>query len=214
MKPKKLTSLYVLVCPIEKIVRYVGISVDARDRYRRHLKPPRQGESRRKERWLRSIARRGAQPIMRVVASALDRATATRMEIALIARMREIVGKRLTNLTDGGDGTLGVRLTAAAVVARGAASRRVWSDPAYRLAMSERHRGVAKSDAHRRAIQAAHLVRAMAVVQIDPATGTEVARFPSGGEAARAVGLRSSGSISACCRGEQRTAAGFVWRRA
>lgn len=49
------------------------------------------------------------------------------------------------------------------------------------------------------------------VKQIDKNTGEVIQIFSSQSEAAKAVGLKNSSSISSCCVGKQKTSAGFRW---
>lgn len=88
--------------------------------------------------------------------------------------------------------------------------------------------GLKLTDEHRAKISAAHVglkptaetidkwrksneYRMTSVEQISVLTGSVIARFPSTKDAFRHTGVDSS-SIAKCCRGERKTAGGFVWR--
>jgi hypothetical protein len=49
------------------------------------------------------------------------------------------------------------------------------------------------------------------ILQIDPYTGTIVAKYPSGAEAARAMGVHGN-SITVVCNGGRKSCRGFLWR--
>ena len=53
--------------------------------------------------------------------------------------------------------------------------------------------------------------RSKPVLQIDKETNEVIAEYPSAREAARKLNI-DQGSISACCRGKQKTAYGFKWQ--
>jgi hypothetical protein len=93
---EKSCAVYYLIDPETKEIRYVGISVNPRQRYRAHL------TTREKSRcacWIKSLRGRCAVPHMRIIAWVQDEEEAKRIEVGLIARL-----SNLTNLTDGGDG--------------------------------------------------------------------------------------------------------------
>lgn len=104
-----MTAIYGLRDPETRAVRYVGKTVGSpRRRLTRHLAEARGGAKNHRCRWLRSLA---APPILDVFFSVPDR-LAGAVERHVIAVMRSN-GAQLTNTTDGGDGALGYRHSAA-----------------------------------------------------------------------------------------------------
>jgi hypothetical protein len=101
--------VYVLKDPTTGDVRYVGWTADPEKRLRTHINSSRLHKPKTyKACWIRSLLVRGLQPLMEVVESGFgDPAPA---EMRWIAAMRA-AGAKLTNATDGGDGTAGYRFT-------------------------------------------------------------------------------------------------------
>lgn len=93
-------ELYELLDPRDGEVRYIGKAVDAAKRFKGHLR-----DSRRRNTpvyaWVRSLAKAGTVPQMRVVAT-VPAARWQEEERRLIAEARA-GGGRLLNLADGGD---------------------------------------------------------------------------------------------------------------
>lgn len=85
-------------------IRYIGITNNPRRRLGRHA-----GETSgpRKVRWMRSVANSGGQVMIGILRSGLTHLDAKFAEIAEIASHRDL-GHKLTNLTDGGDGIVGL----------------------------------------------------------------------------------------------------------
>lgn len=50
------------------------------------------------------------------------------------------------------------------------------------------------------------------VLKLDKYTGEILAEYASIVEATNAVGLKSKGDISKCCKGKTKTAGGFKWK--
>ena len=88
-------------------VRYVGVARDPGARYLEHLN---EDTDTYKCRWVQKLLAMDLQPAGFVVALVESDEEAKRMEVALIARMRARV-VRLTNSTDGGEGTTGYQYT-------------------------------------------------------------------------------------------------------
>ncbi len=92
-----MVTIYGLTDPNTNAVRYVGITIDMKRRYRRHLADG--GDSYR-VRWIRKLIKFGLKPglvILEIVADALAQET-ERKWIKFYGR------KNLVNTTDGGDG--------------------------------------------------------------------------------------------------------------
>lgn len=102
------TDIYVLAHPLTGEIRYVGKSVDINARYYRHLYFAKAGAKQRVCNWIRSLLKRNLQPICLVMETV--NGDGCKEEIEWIATLRK-AGCRLTNLTDGGEGTLGFKLS-------------------------------------------------------------------------------------------------------
>lgn len=91
-------EIYALCCPDTGDIRYIGKAKDSQKRLKGHL---RDAKARRTPvyDWIQSLAKRGAIPALRVLASAFDWRAC---EKQLIAQYRAD-GVRLLNLADGGD---------------------------------------------------------------------------------------------------------------
>jgi hypothetical protein len=100
-------SLYYLVDPFSEEIRYVGYSRDPEKRYLTHVK---QALLRRthKECWIASLLDQGAYPKLSICCIVQDADEAKRVEVALIALLKER-GLDLTNGTTGGDGSAGFK---------------------------------------------------------------------------------------------------------
>ena len=101
-------AVYALCDPTSGAARYIGYSKDAYARYRGHL---RDNSKAHKARWVNKLLREGVAPKLRVLCFVQGAREAKRVEVALIAAYRQR-GARLTNGTDGGDGTSGMEWTA------------------------------------------------------------------------------------------------------
>lgn len=88
------------------LVRYVGWTKDPRARYQAHLARARSGKDRtRCGKWKRSLILEGLLPRLKIIDSGTGPWGA--VEQKWISHFRELSGAKLTNLTDGGEGTLG-----------------------------------------------------------------------------------------------------------
>lgn len=95
-------KLYILICPEKNIVRYVGITSKLlKKRLQEHINHKR---NRHKYNWIQKLKKQNLKPQIKLVADKLSKEKACQMEIDLISLYRSLVGKKLTNLTDGGEG--------------------------------------------------------------------------------------------------------------
>ena len=99
----KTVSIYALIDPLTKEVRYIGKSVNPNTRFRAHL---RNRSDTHCARWLGVLRDLGLEPEMTILEAETE-GDGSEAEIRWIAYGREL-GWPLTNLTDGGDGSLGV----------------------------------------------------------------------------------------------------------
>ena len=95
-------DIYLLICPIENIVRYVGISVDPKERFGVHCSPSQEKENEHKFRWIQKLKKQGLLPELKVIAEQVEKKEAERREVDLIAYYKSILGEKLTNIHKGG----------------------------------------------------------------------------------------------------------------
>lgn len=92
-------SIYVLIDPFTKEVRYVGKANNPAERLKGHIRDS--GRHMRPVcRWVASLLKMGAAPIMEILFEGVE--NWQDVEVAAIKRYREL-GARLLNLADGGD---------------------------------------------------------------------------------------------------------------
>lgn len=95
-------GIYYLIDPIDGRVRYVGYSRDPEKRYEAHVMQS-FACSTHKETWIYSLVKQNLLPTLSVRCIVQEATEAQRIEIALIAILKER-GVDLTNATPGGDG--------------------------------------------------------------------------------------------------------------
>jgi len=98
-------EIYVLSDPRTDTVRYVGVTFRARRRFNEHLSRAMRGGKTYRDCWIRSLVNAGIRPTYRVIEQGIGDGWQDR-ERFWIAHYR--VEGKLTNLTDGGDGTPGL----------------------------------------------------------------------------------------------------------
>ena len=97
----KIYRSYILICPIENIVRYVGITYQTLEkRLNKHIRDKRNP---RKYYWMKKLKKQNLKPEIKLVCGNLTEAQVCKSEKELIALYRYLVGKRLLNIADGGD---------------------------------------------------------------------------------------------------------------
>lgn len=104
--------IYFLIDPRTNEVRYVGKSTKGRQRYKDHI---RSFESKREEhfhksRWMKELKNLNLQPIFELVEIYKTKEELSEAEQFYISYLR-FLGVNLTNLTDGGEGTIGYKHT-------------------------------------------------------------------------------------------------------
>ena len=100
--------IYALIDPNTMAFRYIGRSVSPKDRLYGHLSSCEKGKT-HCHRWIKSLKRKGQQPIMEVIEQATPKNYQERE--AHWIRVYRNLGAPLTNISDGGDGALGTRHT-------------------------------------------------------------------------------------------------------
>ena len=125
--------LYTLCTPETGEVRYVGITTDLKKRFQQHLAFAEKGNTRYVYNWIRSLK---CNPVMNVIATTSTYSELQKLEIETIKHMRE-EGVRLTNLTEGGDGTIGYIPTPEQSEKRKSSAKAATRSPEYRAKISE-----------------------------------------------------------------------------
>lgn len=96
--------VYVLIDPISLIVRYVGKSVDPSIRFRNHLKETILTQTNPyKFNWIQSLLKRDLKPILKTI-ECTKLSLIDDRERYWISLYRKLVGTKLTNILDGGEG--------------------------------------------------------------------------------------------------------------
>lgn len=99
--------IYGLLDPITKEIRYIGKSSSGLLRPRRHLtEKSYTTETNHKAHWIKSLMIRGITPEIVIIKVCNNANDLIQLEIITIKEYRD-AGARLTNLTDGGEGSLG-----------------------------------------------------------------------------------------------------------
>lgn len=98
--------IYILIDPNNNEVRYVGRSVNPKKRFRRHLKEARDGTRSHKKAWIRSLLMKEQKPLLKVVECVPPELKWEPREQYWIVHYRRN-GANLTNMTQGGDGSIG-----------------------------------------------------------------------------------------------------------
>jgi hypothetical protein len=144
-----LARIYVLADPRTSEIRYVGMTTRSlRTRLAAHLRDHRRDTYR--SRWINAVLEAGVKPVIIEIeiVPADDRSAAERKWIAYY----RAAGANLVNATDGGEGTLGRKLTPEQRQIVGEAARRRFQDPQARKAVSLVHKGKTISAEHRRVV--------------------------------------------------------------
>lgn len=166
--------IYTLSDPRCGSVRYVGWTVNPRQRLRDHTKPSKLAGSQRRDKWINSLPNK--LPIMKIIEEGFGAAYAE-AEMRWIKHYRE-AGCDLTNHTDGGDGTIGrlhtseakarmsakrqgTRPSQKAIEAARAVNKGAKQSPALIAARVAKIRGVPKTEEHKRKLSAAKTGRKM-----------------------------------------------------
>lgn len=89
--------LYYLICPKEKIVRYVGISKNPYNRLKRHLSDK---SKTHKTHWIASLKTKNLLPELKIVVSNVSEEKAKKLEIKHGAELKKLYGPKLTNIPE------------------------------------------------------------------------------------------------------------------
>ncbi len=141
-----ITNVYALLDPTTREPRYIGKTVKPiKARLQGHIADARRGGPTYRAKWMRSLDR---APLIQLLAvahgTAKDGAEAERQVIATLRAS----GRRLTNLTDGGDGTPGYFPSAETRAKLSASRRGRKASPEHRARISAALTGLRKSPEH------------------------------------------------------------------
>lgn len=103
MDSSPITYIYALVDPETNYVRYVGKANNPQCRYSGHLNPRCLQEDNHKNRWIKKLLRNGLKPHLKILESVSAFSWQER-EVYWIDFYRKNTPKRLTNISNGGDG--------------------------------------------------------------------------------------------------------------
>lgn len=189
--------IYSLEYP-EGNIRYVGKTIDLKQRYRRHIYDSEYRTSSRKLAWIRSLLNQGLKPIMNVIDETTE-SQSNFWEIHYISLFKYF-GFDLTNNTFGGDGqsnpTKEVRESISKKIKQRAKDKGVWN------------KGVKMSEERRRRQYFLHPKR-RSILQFN-LNGILIREWSSSGRIKEELGYDRA-SILNCCRGEFKQMKGFVW---
>ncbi len=162
--------VYKLYSPIDRVVKYIGITNDLKSRYRKHItqisKPT------LKNNWIKSLINKGTYPVMMAIEGVDTRDKANELEKYWITKHKDW-GFVLKNMTDGGDGgptMLGRKLT-----------------PDQCLKISQRNKGRVRPDLS----ESNKEKKSKSVLQINPENGKVIERFES---------VRIASELTGCSR--------------
>lgn len=189
--------IYSLEYP-EDNVRYIGKTINLKQRYRRHIYDSDCKTSSRKLAWIRSLLNQGIKPIMKVV-DEVDEKDSNFWEIYYIALFKSF-GFRLTNNTFGGDGlsnpTQEVRKIISEKIKQRAKEKGVWN------------KGILHTEEEKLNLSLGHKNREE-VLQFD-FEGNLIKKWNSRNQIKRELGFDNA-SIGNCCKGIYSSFRGFVW---
>jgi predicted GIY-YIG superfamily endonuclease len=106
-KKRKDFVVYGLFCPVDNIVRYIGITYRPKERLKEHIRQSRTGGTHKKH-WLNKLINiENKIPEIKILAKNLTLSQAKNKEKLLIKQYRKKFGKKIVNATNGGDGVFG-----------------------------------------------------------------------------------------------------------
>lgn len=72
--------IYALICPIEKVPRYIGKTKNPKSRYKQHIAGAKKKQTTAKEKWLHSLSTKNLQPILKIFESEANESKARELE--------------------------------------------------------------------------------------------------------------------------------------
>jgi hypothetical protein len=99
------TKIYTLSDPFTDKVRYVGRTKEPKARLNGHIRESKKSNKTRKQRWIKSVLKKGGTPIMHII-DEIESEKYQELEMFYISFFKQL-GFDLTNSTEGGDGSIG-----------------------------------------------------------------------------------------------------------
>jgi len=99
--------IYALLDPNTNEVRYIGKTVSLSKRLRKHISESKNDTKSHKKAWINSLIVKDQEPIMKILEKLEDSDSWKLRERYWIKYYKDI-GAKLTNMTEGGDGTSGM----------------------------------------------------------------------------------------------------------
>lgn len=223
--------IYVLKHPVTKEVRYVGQTVNVNKRYQEHLCVNEKDAALHKGRWINKLLKVDLKPTIEVVeiVSNLNWKDRERYWISYYKSSKN----NLTNLTDGGEGVLGLKFSSRVKRKLSQTHHGIRLSAYHRQRISEGHIGHLVSEQTREKLRLAHTGKRLTketrhrigiaglgristqrkqVLQLD-FQGTLIRTWDSISSAAKELNL-SIYNISSCCHNKRNFCGSFKWKLA
>lgn len=128
--------VYALLEPETEKIRYIGKTVNGLDRVNQHMCPRFLKSNTHKNNWIKKLLRFGKQPLVEILSIAKSDGEVQKLEKFWIKHLREN-GEKLTNMTDGGEGTAGHHPSPEQIAKRVMAQAATRASPEHRIKMSK-----------------------------------------------------------------------------
>jgi len=206
--------IYTLSDPRTNQVRYVGKTIDPKERYRGHKKD-KKGNTYRVN-WIMSLKKQSLVPIFEVI-DVVDCKEWTFWENYWIAQFKTW-GFKLVNGNAKGDGCITFKHTEQAKEKISKTSKGRLHTAETKKLMSQNRIGIQFSENHLKNLSLSHLNQKnehfyKSVHQINKITDQIINTYISIAEAERNT-VAHNNAITMCCKGKRKTAGGFKWKYA
>jgi len=197
--------VYTLICPLEQMIRYIGVTNNTKRRYNEHCNVRRlkKRNNMHKRNWIAKLRKLKLQPEMKILAENLTEDEALKKEKELIALYSKGKWAKLVNQSPGG------KMPPKLFGKDNPATR---PEVRKKLVARWRERKSKKQypiSIKRPDIAQFNLTKSKKVKQIG-LDGCLITVWPSLSEVERTLGLSKS-SISRCCRERRKTVGGYKW---
>jgi len=143
--------VYCLVDPRNAHIKYVGKSMvlTPKNRLLKHLQNSNLKPNTLKNNWIKKLKSLGLSPAIEVIENGFEEENSLNEAEIYYIRLYKILGHRITNGTNGGEGMLGYKHTESGKAKIGAANKgRIWTEES-KLKSSKSHRGFVASEAQK-----------------------------------------------------------------
>lgn len=213
-------SIYVLICPIENIVRYVGITERTPEkRLIEHIEGGNKGNT-HKNNWIKRLKKQNLVPKATLVGKDLIKKDACEKEIELIKLYRYLLGNKLTNIHEGGNippkNKKGTKKKNTIKMAEAARKRFERPEERKHLSRIRKERGLAKGKNNpmfgKKRPEVGKRNQELKSKRVGKFfKGKLIESYPSCNSASLANKL-DRGNIGKCCYNSKKTAGGFYWK--